>query len=239
MPLLALWDLKRPNPRDAVQAEAAGRREVTHRTQDWSGKCARSVAHHYGWAYSGEYSARTLRSKQGPLNTGRNAPKGALKHYAVGNFDHVTLSLGGGLELSNDIFRYGYINIVYGTQIEAGWGARYLGWSLPYFPLAGGPVSTPKPVKKPAVVPELTGTVSLKRVKAAIRDKKKKCADVKLIARQLHRLGYEGFFITETWGTGKAKAFQRFKDKHHISGTGPGMHSLEVLFHGTQVKVVA
>ncbi|KOG44797.1 hypothetical protein ADK75_34270 [Streptomyces virginiae] len=68
----------------------------------------------------------------------RNPPPGALLYWDTGQrAGHVALYLGNGKIASNDIVSQGRIDIVDATVVESKWGATYIGWAPPYFPLAG------------------------------------------------------------------------------------------------------
>jgi class 3 adenylate cyclase len=65
----------------------------------------------------------------------RNAPPGSLVFWDTGlRAGHVALSLGDGMIATNDIDVPGKISIVPASLVERRWGARYLGWTAPYFP---------------------------------------------------------------------------------------------------------
>ena len=50
-----------------------------------------------------------------------------------GRAGHVAVYLGDGKIASNDIRRNGKIDIVPMSEISQKWGAKYLGWTPPYF----------------------------------------------------------------------------------------------------------
>lgn len=71
-------------------------------------------------------------------HTDRNPPPGALMYWDTGSrAGHIAVYLGNGQIASNDILRRGYIDVVDADMIEKKWGARYVGWTPPYFPRGG------------------------------------------------------------------------------------------------------
>jgi hypothetical protein len=108
----------------------------------WYRRCLNFTAQAYGWSHAGTpYAQDHLLVAMPPelRHLGdRNPPPGALVFWATGSrAGHVALYLGNGLIASNDIERPGAISIVSFSAVEQRWGARYLGWSPPYFPAGG------------------------------------------------------------------------------------------------------
>lgn len=132
-------NLPRSNPRSAAQALTWAA------SQDggpaaWYQLCLRFVANAYGWRSSGVAYAidHFYLAPAGMRHPGnRNPPPGALLFWDTGHrAGHVAIALGSGLIASNDIESPGRISVVPATAPELRWGARYLGWTAPYFPHA-------------------------------------------------------------------------------------------------------
>lgn len=79
--------------------------------------------------------------------------------------DHVALSLGGGLCLSNDVKRRGRIDVVRIDSIRTAWGAQLLGWTED---LNGARVWTPKPKAPPAPPAPVETNVSRARAQLQV-----------------------------------------------------------------------
>ena len=126
-----------PNPRRSADAIAWAYRQVDGYAV-WSQKCLNFTARAYGWDYSGTPYAidhfwavpASMRHHQD-----RNPPRGSLLFWDTGRrAGHVAISLGDGKIVSNDILTPGEIDVVPASLIERRWGARYLGWTAPYYP---------------------------------------------------------------------------------------------------------
>lgn len=126
------------NPRGVADA-LAWSRQARYGDDRWYRLCLQFMARSYGWAHSGtEYAIdhfldvvpswmRHYRD--------RDVPAGALMFWDTGECaGHVALSLGDGYIATNDVYRSGGISVVPASTIEQQWGARYLGWTAPYFP---------------------------------------------------------------------------------------------------------
>jgi Lysozyme like domain len=111
--------------------------QVDNPDKDYTRLCDHFVARAYGLAHSGYATAydhwKAIPSKY--KHSDGNAPAGALVFWftGTGRAGHVALSLGGGRVASNDILRRGRIDIVSIGTITQKWGAKYLGWTPPYF----------------------------------------------------------------------------------------------------------
>jgi hypothetical protein len=133
--------IPRANPRTVAemvtwaQAEAASNRSV------WYRRCLAFTAQAYGWAYSGvPYAIDHFTTVPPQLRrpADRNPMPGALLYWDTGQrAGHIAVYLGGGMIASNDIVTSGQIDVVPADDIEKRWGARYVGWTPPYFPLGG------------------------------------------------------------------------------------------------------
>ena len=127
-----------PNPRSAADAVRWARNQVGGYAI-WNNRCLNFVARAYGWDYSGvpyaidHYWTVPSRMRH---HLDRNAPRGALLFWDTGlRAGHVALSLGDGMIASNDVLTPGEIDVVPASLVEKRWGARYLGWTTPYFPM--------------------------------------------------------------------------------------------------------
>lgn len=134
-----LQALPKENPRTPRQAIAWARGQVNG-DGVWYRRCLNFVAQSYGWSYSGvsyaidHYDAVPARFR----HTDHQPPPGALMYWDTGQrAGHVAIYLGDGLIASNDIEREGYIDVAPYDAPETKWGARYVGWTEPYFPHGG------------------------------------------------------------------------------------------------------
>lgn len=132
--------LPRVNPRTTAQA-IAWAQSRRGGPAIWYNRCLNFVAQTYGWHNSGvNYAIDHFSVAPAPLRHpgDRNPPPGALLFWNTGHrAGHVALSVGNGLIASNDIESRGRISIVPMDAPERRWGARYVGWTAPYFPHAG------------------------------------------------------------------------------------------------------
>lgn len=134
--------LARSNPRGSAQAIEWARAQVENPSKNWFNLCLNFVAQAYGWRNAGVHYAID-HFEVGPddqrFGRDRNPPPGALMFWDTGRrAGHVALSLGGGQIASNDILRTGRVDVVDASAIERLWGAKYLGWTVPYFPKGKG-----------------------------------------------------------------------------------------------------
>ena len=125
------------------QAVAQDRYQVNHHTcphyRTYGGLCLHLCACMYGWGSSGMYDAisqwRLTPEKYCHYN--RDIPKGALVFWASGaggsGHGHIAVAIGGGQIASNDVRRYGRVDLVDVSFPERYWGQHYKGWSPPYF----------------------------------------------------------------------------------------------------------
>jgi hypothetical protein len=128
------------NPRGPLEAMRWARGQVGGDPKLYQ-LCLNFMAQSYGWSYSGtRYAIDHCWIVPAHLRHpgDRNPPPGALLYWDTGlRAGHVALSLGDGMIASNDIGSPGHISVVPASLVEARWGARYLGWTSPYFPGAG------------------------------------------------------------------------------------------------------
>ncbi|MEV6672870.1 lytic transglycosylase domain-containing protein [Streptomyces sp. NPDC051162] len=131
------WTLN--NPRSVEQAIAWAKANAgSGSSGDWYQRCLAFTAIVYGWNVSGvTYAIDHFSVVPADMQHrgDRNPPPGALMYWDTGHrAGHIAVYLGGGKIASNDILRNGYIDIVDADLIESKWGAKYIGWTPPYFP---------------------------------------------------------------------------------------------------------
>lgn len=133
------YTVSRKNGRSAAAAVRWARAEVRGRAR-WSNWCLAFVGTAYGWRATGVNYAidhYSVVPKSMRYAGDRNPVPGALLFWRTGaRPGHVAIYLGNGMIASNDIRRRGHIDVVPASEIERRWGARYVGWTLPYFPRA-------------------------------------------------------------------------------------------------------
>ncbi|WP_159029792.1 lytic transglycosylase domain-containing protein [Streptomyces marincola] len=135
------FSLTRDNPRTCQEAIDAARREARSGSGAWYRRCLAFVAESYGWAASGEPTARAAWDRMVRSGLAHRSdprpPAGALLFYDSGDAGHVALHLGGGRVATNDIIASGHIDIVPLDDLTDGrWRLTYLGWAPPDFPHA-------------------------------------------------------------------------------------------------------
>ncbi|MGW2186706.1 peptidase M23 [Streptomyces sp. NPDC001667] len=136
------WPAKVVNRRSTEDAIKWARAEADSHRSDWYQKCLAFTSIAYGWNSSGTNYAidhyTDVMPKDMRHDGDRNPPPGALMFWDTGHrAGHVAIYVGDGKIASNDIVTPGEISIVPATEIETKWGAKYLGWSPPYYPNAG------------------------------------------------------------------------------------------------------
>ncbi|MFK0142550.1 peptidase M23 [Streptomyces murinus] len=134
------WTLH--NPRSVAEAIAwAKAHSGAHSADDWYQRCLAFTATVYGWSYSGVvYAIDHYKVVPASMrhDGDRHPPPGALMYWDTGHrAGHIAVYLGNGKIASNDILRPGYIDVVDAGLVESKWGAKYIGWTPPYFPKAG------------------------------------------------------------------------------------------------------
>ncbi|MGW2600039.1 transglycosylase SLT domain-containing protein [Streptomyces klenkii] len=133
------WKLN--NPRSVDEAISWARDHSGSKSSgEWYNRCLAFTAIVYGWNVSGVNYAIDHYSvvPKDMQHTDRNPPPGALMYWDTGSrAGHIAVYLGNGKIVSNDILRRGYIDEVDADMIEKKWGAKYVGWTPPYFPHAG------------------------------------------------------------------------------------------------------
>lgn len=136
----ATWQLN--NPRSVRDAIAWAKDHSGAGSSDkWQAMCLAFTSIVYGWNQSGVNYAidhYTVVPASMRHDGDRNPPPGALMYWTTGHrAGHIAVYVGDGKVASNDILRVGYIDVVDAGLIESKWGAKYVGWTPPYFPRAG------------------------------------------------------------------------------------------------------
>jgi hypothetical protein len=133
--------IPRANPRSTTDAIAWAEAEAASGRGGWYRRCLAFTAITYGWSYSGvSYAIDHYTTVPPELRhpADRNPMPGALLYWDTGSrAGHIAVYLGNGMLASNDIVTNGQISVVPADDIEKKWGARYVGWTPPYFPLGG------------------------------------------------------------------------------------------------------
>lgn len=120
------------NPSDCRQAQRWAIEQTVNPVKNWDHLCLNLVTMAYGWS-SGAPTAIAMwnglpqRRKHSPNTV---APPGALMFWGP---NHVAMSLGNNVMVSNDVLGVGRAWIVSFETIQAVWGFQYLGWSEPDF----------------------------------------------------------------------------------------------------------
>lgn len=131
--------------RTGNDACAWGRRQVDQPIKDFTRLCLQFVrmAFDLPAVYPDAGTAWDKAERRHPTTDANTIPRGVPVFWELPSVaDHVALSLGGGLCLSNDVKRSGRIDVVRIDAIGPAWGARLLGWTED---LNGSRVWTPKP----------------------------------------------------------------------------------------------
>ncbi|MEV4440672.1 peptidase M23 [Streptomyces sp. NPDC049577] len=136
------WPAKVANRRSTADAIKWAKAEADSHRANWYQRCLAFTAIAYGWNAAGTNFAidhyQDVMPKDMRHDGDRNPPPGALMFWDTGHrAGHVAIYVGDGKIASNDIEGRGEIAIVPATEIESKWGAKYLGWSPPYYPNAG------------------------------------------------------------------------------------------------------
>ncbi|MEU3752030.1 peptidase M23 [Streptomyces olivoreticuli] len=136
------WPAKVANRRSTEDAIKWAKAEADSHRANWYQKCLAFTSIAYGWNSSGTNYAidhyQEVMPKDMRHDGDRNPPPGALMFWDTGHrAGHVAIYIGDGKIASNDIVTPGEISIVPATDIESKWGAKYLGWSPPYYPNPG------------------------------------------------------------------------------------------------------
>ncbi|MFD8633741.1 peptidase M23 [Streptomyces sp. NPDC059533] len=135
---VAGWPPEVKNRRSVADAIAWAKSQPALNERIWWRRCLEFAARVHGWRAAGVVSAITHyrvmpAHMQHPGS--RDVPPGALMYWETGNIHgHVSVYLGDGMIISNDVRRPGYVDVIPASDIESKWGAKYVGWAPPYFP---------------------------------------------------------------------------------------------------------
>lgn len=139
--------------RNAAQAEAWARGQISGRSQDWTRLCLSFVRQAFGLDYPAGWptSSRNAgtawdRAKYKHATSNPDAiPAGVPVFWELPSVaDHVAFSLGHGLCISTDARRAGHADVVTIDSITRAWGGKLLGWTED---LIGERVYTPTPAR--------------------------------------------------------------------------------------------
>lgn len=139
------------NRKDAI---AWGRRQVDAPVKDFTRLCLQFVrmAFDLPAIYPDAGTAWDRAERKHPTTNAKDIPAGVPVFWELPSVaDHIALSIGNGLCLSNDVKRSGRIDIVRIDAIGPAWGGRLLGWTEDvngYTVYNAKPVA-PKPPKAP------------------------------------------------------------------------------------------
>lgn len=98
----------------------------------WFDRCLAFV--NAAWGHTvGRFGLATARdsANAGPLNKKGTPPAGAAAYYSTGSAGHVTLAVGDGTEVSNDIVQPGRLDRVPHSAFATKWNAPFMGWWSP------------------------------------------------------------------------------------------------------------
>lgn len=140
-----------------------GREQVEHPLKDWRNLCLQFVrmAFDVPARYPDAGSAWDNAARRHPTTDPNTIPRGVPVFWeTAGPYDHVALSLGGGLCLSTDVRRPGRVDVVRIDAIRQAWGAQLKGWSED---LNGVTVWTNKPAAPAAPAAPVATNVSRAR----------------------------------------------------------------------------
>lgn len=144
-----------------------GRRQVTQPLKDWHGMCLQFVRMCFDLpaVHPSAGAAWRAAKRKHPTTDARTIPRGVPVFWETPSvFEHVALSLGGGLCLSTDAKRRGKVDVVRIDAIGPAWGAQLLGWTED---LNGQTVWTNKP--KPPPPPPAPKRNNVQRARAQLR----------------------------------------------------------------------
>lgn len=126
--------LTHPNPHTRDQALHWLWEETKIQTH-YADLCARLAANAYGWAHSGEKSAKTLMEHQHSIHHVADAVPGDLVFWRYGDDYHVaTLARHHGFVYSNDVKAEGQVDLVAIATVNGWLDMKPHGASVPYFP---------------------------------------------------------------------------------------------------------
>ncbi|MEV7512668.1 peptidase M23 [Streptomyces sp. NPDC091201] len=132
------WPDEVRNRRSTEAAIAWAKEQPALNQKIWYRRCLEFAARVHGWRAAGVVSAIThyhVMPAHMKHPGSRDVPPGALMYWETGNpHGHVSVYLGDGKIISNDVARPGYVDVIPASDIESKWGGRYVGWAPPYFP---------------------------------------------------------------------------------------------------------
>ncbi|NYE44867.1 peptidase M23 [Streptomyces fulvorobeus] len=132
------WPPEVKNPRSTAEAIEWAKSQPGLNEKKWWKWCLKFTAKVYGWNAAGVGSAIThyrVMPEHMKHPGSRDIPPGALMYWETGNeHGHVSVYLGDGKIISNDVLRPGYVDVIPASDVETKWGAQYVGWAPPYFP---------------------------------------------------------------------------------------------------------
>lgn len=118
--------------RTGEQAIAWGHAQRHNRSQDWTRQCLSFVRQSFNVQARIRDAGLSwdLSKHKHKVSSGAKIPRGVPVFFETpGVADHVALSLGGGLCLSNDIARRGQIDVVGIDALCRKWGCQLKGWT--------------------------------------------------------------------------------------------------------------
>lgn len=132
------WPEEVRNRRSTSEAIAWAKSQPALNQKIWWRACLEFAARVHGWRAAGVVSAIThyhVMPARMKHPGSRDVPPGALMYWTTSNpHGHVSVYLGDGMIISNDVLRPGYVDVIPASDIESKWGAKYVGWAPPYFP---------------------------------------------------------------------------------------------------------
>src|SRR5690606_20980048 len=144
----------------AKAAVARAKREVSKPSKNWRRLCLNFVMTCWGFSPSGIPSAKEGWKRSKKKRTDRNPAHGAPVYFDGPTAEwHVAVYDKDGYVYSNDFKRSGKIDRVKITDIERGWGVKYLGWTEDYCGVRDLDLYAPK-VPDPGAPPPASGGTS-------------------------------------------------------------------------------
>ncbi|MFD6891821.1 peptidase M23 [Streptomyces sp. NPDC059957] len=132
------WPAEVRNRRTTAEAIEWAKSQPALNEKRWWQRCLEFAARVHGWNAAGVGSAIThyrVMPEHMKHPGSRDVPPGALMYWETGNIHgHVSVYLGDGMIISNDVHRPGYVDVMPASDVESKWGAKYVGWAPPYFP---------------------------------------------------------------------------------------------------------
>jgi hypothetical protein len=146
--------------RNAKDAIAWGRAQITDRSRDWTGWCLVFVRSCFGvGAVFPSAIAAWDNAKKKHHDPSSKVPRGVPIFWRGGKHGHVALSLG----ISTDARRRGWPDVVTIDSISQSWGYEFLGWTED---INGVAVYTPPAKRTPNITQALSARTVAKRIEA-------------------------------------------------------------------------